>query len=77
MSFCHCEFCKRYQRFQNAMNSNDRSKIKAMCKELHNSLCCAEEDLSWHRSVLDGSWPNAIGILNRSLEAAKKIRESD
>ena len=65
---CNCETCKLSRRIDATIERRDPDEMAALIKELANMWICADFDNSYHRAILDGSWPQAKEILTRGLE---------
>lgn len=39
-----------------------------------NNILDMSEDLNYHKSILDGSWPQSVEILTRALDNAKSLK---
>ncbi len=69
---CECEFCKLYALRKEALESDDIQIVKDALTKFSDMWLNADEDLSYHKCILDGSWPFAGEILTKSLEKFKK-----
>jgi hypothetical protein len=72
---CLCFSCKLHRRAQRVMKNGSHRQKNDLIKELGNYWCEESEDNSYHKCILDGSWPGSVEILERSLIEAKKIAE--
>ena len=54
-----------------ALESDDIEFVKKVLIDFADMWLNADEDLSYHKCILDGSWTTAEEILTRSLEKAK------
>lgn len=62
---CECKFCKRHERIKKATESlpeEIRAEILEIWSEAEEDLEVVSTELSWHKSVIDGSWPRAKEI---------------
>lgn len=73
---CTCELCRLSRRARRTSMSGSRPQMRKLIEELFNRAMNAEFDLDYNESVLDGSWPQSVEILERSLEKAKAIQAS-
>lgn len=61
---CNCEVCQDSQYLRDCGVCEDfRDRWEAKCF-----------DHEYYEAILDGSWPNAVSILEKALENAKLIR---
>jgi hypothetical protein len=67
----HCEFCKWYAIRKQALESDDIEFVRKVLIDFADMWLNADEDLSYHKCILDGSWITAEEILKKSLEKAK------
>ena len=74
MKTCLCRLCKRSRRIRRIMQNGSHPQKNRLIRELVDSLCYTEDDLNYEQAIKDGSWPTAVEILERRLEAAKKFR---
>lgn len=66
-SKCNCEFCKLHALRTKALESDDIEFVKETMKEFADLWLNTDEDLSYYKCILDGSWPSAGKILTDSL----------
>jgi F0F1-type ATP synthase epsilon subunit len=66
----------RGRRIEKAKRNGRVKVLQDLVDELHNALCETEEDLDYRMCILNGSWPQAVEILTRSLEKAKEIEQA-
>lgn len=72
-----CEICRLDRIYKKALRdsrSGSRTKCEKWVKEFFNWFLCADADNNYYECILDGTWPQAIEILERSLEKAKKYK---
>ena len=60
-----------------ALESNDIELVKKTLIEFADLWLNADEDLSYCKCILDGSWPFSEAILTESLEKAKEKHGTD
>lgn len=73
---CDCDLCKRHRKFEKFLKKYPFSQEdKKFLDKLYEDLNMTEFELDYREAILDGSWPQAKKILERSLEEAKKIEE--
>lgn len=71
MDNCSCEFCRLYNLRKKALKSDDIEFVKKAMKEFSDLWLNVDEELSYCRCILDGSWPHSEKILTRTLEKIK------
>ena len=67
----HCEFCRLHDLRTKALTSDDIEFVKKVLEEFSDLWLNVDEDLSYHKCVLDGSWPTADKVLTAGLEKWK------
>ena len=68
---CDCEFCRLHDLRTKALESDDIEFVKKAVEEFSDLWLNVSEDLSYHKCILDGSWPTADEVLTDSLEKWK------
>jgi hypothetical protein len=68
---CYCDSCVYSRKVHAIVARRDSDELIALIKELMDHKYCIEEDLSYYRCILDGSWGSSIEILERALVRAK------
>lgn len=63
---CDCEVCK-YGRLVEENLANLPETQKAFFEDMYERLCFKEDSCARYKSILDGSWPYAKGILTNAL----------
>lgn len=71
MNMSFPELSKQRQRALRAARSGSRRQAEKAILEVYDYLLNVDEDLNYHQAILDGSWPNAIPILERALALAR------
>jgi hypothetical protein len=72
---CDCRLCKRNRKFERFLKKYPFTKKDTeFLNKIYDDLNMTESELNHREAVLDGSWPQAVEILERSLEEAKKFR---
>ena len=71
---CKCECCELGREYNSIA---DFDKMKEFARKVMNILACEQFDLDYHRCILDGSWPNAVEILEKSLAKARLNLDND
>jgi hypothetical protein len=72
---CDCELCKRNRKFEGFLKKYPFTKNDTeFLNKIYLDLNMTEFELNHREAILDGSWPQAVEILERSLEEAKKFR---
>ena len=74
MPKCECRICKLYVLRTKALESDDIEFVKETLKQFSDLWMNADEDASYYKCIIDGSWPTAKEILSKSL---KKIHEQE
>lgn len=68
---CNCRLCQRSRKLREIIAHRDVDELISTLNAFADDLVGAEEDASYYRGIVDGTWPNAVAILERSLEKAK------
>lgn len=63
---CECEVCK-YGRLVQENLANLPETQKSFFENMYERMCYAEQDVSYYKAVLAGTWPNAKKLLTRAL----------
>ena len=71
-----CRICRQHRRIKAVKRRGGVNEMRALIEELHNETGEAEEDVAYHRAILDGSWPSSVEILERALERARLQRKA-
>ena len=71
---CTCQFCKLSRRVRRTTKNGSRPQMRKLIEELFNRVGNAEENLDYRMAILDGSWPQSVEILERSLVKGKSIQ---
>lgn len=72
---CHCRLCARRREIAAIVETGTREQLVATIRELQSDLCSAEEDQSYYRAILDGSWPTATQQLCDALGNAVRNKK--
>jgi hypothetical protein len=67
-----CRICYLSTRQKQVLESADFALMAEFIDELLNRECDLSEDLSYHKAILDGTWPNSVEILTKKLAKAKE-----
>lgn len=70
---CECEVCK-YGRLVEENLANLSETQKVFFEDMYERMCYAEQDVSYYKAILAGTWPNAKRLLTRALY---KCRDED
>ena len=62
---CECRLCTEHRRIEKIRQSDDMRAMRSLIKELEDSRCELEDDLDYHKCIIDGSWPTADEIITR------------
>ena len=71
MAKCECRICKLSIKRKEALESDDINIVKEALREFADLFLNTDCDLSYHKCILDGSWPSADKILKNSLDKYK------
>ena len=63
---CECAVCK-YGRLVQENLANLPEPLKVFFEDMYERMCYAEQDVSYYKAVLAGTWPNAKKLLTRAL----------
>ena len=69
---CECYYCVKHREIAQAKRTRNVEILSKLAIELGGRAICAEDDTSYYRSILDGSWPSAVEILEKALKQAKE-----
>jgi hypothetical protein len=67
---CQCKFCIDYKRFKQVLPLIPLEH-REWFESIFDNLWNAQEELSYKKAILDGSWPDAVVILEHHLANAK------
>ena len=56
------------------MRRGDKPSLVGVIRELEDALAHTEEDLSYAKAVLNGSWPTAVEQLEKALVKARTYK---
>jgi hypothetical protein len=68
-----CEYCLLGRRVRRTVKSGSRKQFEKLADELMNLYTQESEDNSYHKAILDGSWPSAIPQLEHALREAREV----
>ncbi|KKM77034.1 hypothetical protein LCGC14_1374020 [marine sediment metagenome] len=77
MGKCNCFGCEKYSAISDAVRKKDIDTLAKVAKELGCRAINAELDVNYYKSILNGSWPQAIEILEEALDKAKERRQNE
>lgn len=77
MKNCECKLCIRQEYAKKIMELGSHQDKNEYIRMLLNSMGDTEMELEHDEMILDGTWPNAVDILERSLAKAKAKVEWD
>lgn len=69
---CNCEVCQDIAEFRRQIEFIPEAN-RDYWHGLYDRVLEVEQDLDWHSAVADGSWPNAVVILEGWLAKAKGV----
>lgn len=73
---CDCQLCKRNRKFEGFLKKYPFTKNDTeFLNKIYLDLNMTEFELNHREAILDGSWPQAVEILERHLFAAKRMRD--
>src|SRR5665213_1877607 len=71
---CSCQFCIDYKRFKQVLPLIP-VEHREWFESIFDNLWHAQEELSYKKAVLDGSWPDSVEILSHHLANARRKHE--
>jgi len=74
---CECTLCDLGRQLTSALESHNYQRCAPLLKKFANLWLLCDFDRQYYKMILDGTWPQSVEILERSLERAKKIRNDD
>lgn len=72
---CECAVCK-YGRLVQENLANLPEPQKVFFEDMYERMCYAEQDVSYYKAVLVGTWPNAKKLLTRALYKCRTENDS-
>lgn len=75
MDICNCKICTESLEIRDMVFRKDTDTLIKKVQELYSRWSEDNSDRHYLNSILDGSWPNAIPILEAALENAKLKKE--
>lgn len=63
---CECRVCEYGRLFQKNLDELSDSQ-REFWLDMYDNLAFAEDEVAYYKSILDGKWPNARGILQHAL----------
>ena len=73
---CVCKFCKQHRRVQRTIKSGSHQQKNKLILELADLYWSTDAALDYEQVIADGSWPQAVEILERRLANAR-VRQSE
>jgi hypothetical protein len=67
---CKCQICQQSRRLNEIMGKLPKEDAEWL-DSLYDVYLQADAELDWYKAVEDGSWPDAVSILEGWLEKAK------
>ena len=67
---CECEVCKYGRHVEENLASLPADQ-KAFFEDMYERMSYSEENVSYYKAVLAGTWPNAKKLLTRALYRCK------
>ena len=77
MGTCNCKWCERNRRWNEMAVSESQTVRDDLIHELREELGNVEEDLNWHKAILDGSWPTAREYAEKIIAAVEKREKGE
>ena len=74
---CEFQWCRKNHLVDLMIERGNSKVLVAIIRKYQNDLCEMEEDLGFHRAVLDGSWPSATDYALAILESAAGHEDRD
>ena len=72
---CNCEVCQYSRKVQENLEGLPEDKRKFF-EDMYEILVHVEMDRDWYKCIIEGVWPNADDIIQRSRERRKKSDET-
>lgn len=69
---CKCYFCNLFEKIDKISETKDFDELIKLNREIINSFIGESFDLSYYKSIQDGSWPNSIEILKKWISDIEK-----
>ena len=73
MRKCPCNYCKFHDKVDEVVSTGSREQLVSLVWEIYEMYSLTDEDLHYEKAIADGSWPNAVEILEKRLENAKNL----
>lgn len=74
---CDCQFCKDHAWLINELLPSVPEVHRKRLEEFFSWAWNVDEDLSYKKAILDGSWPSAVEQLEIYLQRAKQVKEKN
>lgn len=71
---CDCEICVYNRKIKGVIARRDTDELIALVNELADSWLNMTDGLNYYTSVFDGSWGNAVQVLEERLANAKSVK---
>ena len=71
---CNCDLCKEDGRVDAIIAARDVDELIKLVNQQRNTIANIDNDLDYHKCIINGSWPSAVEILGKALERARKLR---
>lgn len=68
---CNCSYCEKIKEIETIVAHRNFDKLVEIVWGLMDSLAYSEQDRCYYKSILDGSWPSAIEILEAKINKLK------
>lgn len=73
---CTCRTCTNIAKWRAALDIRTPEGEEAF-QEILIEMEAIATDLGWYQAIHEGTWPQAVEILERALEKAKKVQEEE
>lgn len=71
---CPCPLCVHWRKCDTAIAARDTDALIGLVREMNDDAADMGEDLDRLSAIMDGSWHNAVPILERALARAKAVK---
>lgn len=73
----HTSFNDLYEMRQQLLALPIPESAKQQIETIFDLWLHTSDDLNWHQAIMDGSWPNAVTILEDALEKARNKKAEE
>lgn len=68
---CNCEICVEDRRVEEILASKDVKEMEILIDQQRNKIAGLSDAVDYYKCIFNGSWPDAVEILERTLEKIK------